>query len=77
MGTRLVAGRDFTWADTYGIRHYVIVSENFARQSWGSPSAAIGKRVQQYAEHSPWQEVIGVVEDIRHNGVDEKAPADS
>jgi ABC-type antimicrobial peptide transport system permease subunit len=23
----------------------------------------------------PWQEVIGVVQDVRHNGVDEKAPA--
>lgn len=73
MGTRMVAGRDFTWADAYGTRHYVIVSENFARASWGSASAAIGKRVQQY-EHSPWHEVIGVVEDVRHNGVDEKAP---
>jgi predicted permease len=74
MGTRLVAGRDFTWADTYGIRHYVIVSENFARISWGSPSAAIGKRIRQF-EGMPWEEVIGVVEDVRHNGVDEKAPA--
>ena len=23
----------------------------------------------------PWQQVVGVVEDVRHNGVDEKAPA--
>ncbi|MGB0124621.1 MAG: ABC transporter permease, partial [Silvibacterium sp.] len=61
MGTRLTAGRDFTWTDLYNLRPRVIVSENFARESWGSPSAAIGKRVRKY-QGSPWQEVIGVVE---------------
>ncbi len=74
MGTRLVAGRDFTWTDLYNLRPRVIVSENFARDTWGSPSAAIGKRVRKY-QSSPWQEVIGVVEDVRVHGVDEKAPA--
>ncbi|HEY3628738.1 MAG TPA: ABC transporter permease, partial [Terracidiphilus sp.] len=44
LGTRIVAGRDFTWDDIYGLRHKVIVSENFARESWGSAAAAIGKR---------------------------------
>ena len=74
MGTRLVAGRDFTWTDIYDLRPGVIVSENFARESWGSASAAVGKRLRQFS-NSPWQEVIGVVEDVRVHGVDEKAPA--
>ena len=74
MGTRLVAGRDFTWTDIYGLRPGVIVSENFARESWGSASAAVGKRLRQFS-NMPWQEVIGVVEDVRVHGVDEKAPA--
>jgi predicted permease len=74
MGTRFVAGRDFTWADVYGLRPMVVVSENFARESWGSASAAIGKRVRQFT-NMPWLEVIGVVEDVRQHGVDEKAPA--
>ena len=73
MGTRLVAGRDFTWADIYGLRPMVLVSENFARDSWGSAAAAIGKRVHQFSG-SPWKEVIGVVEDVRVHGVDEVAP---
>ena len=42
----------------------VMVSENFARESWGSAAAAIGKRVRQFT-NMPWQEVIGVVEDVR------------
>jgi predicted permease len=74
MGTRLVAGRDFTWSDIYDLRPRVVVSENFARESWGSASAAVGKRLRQFS-NSPWQEVIGVVEDVRVHGVDEKAPA--
>jgi predicted permease len=73
MGTRLVAGRDFTWADVYGLRPMVMVSETFARESWGSPAAAVGKRVRQFSS-MPWQEVIGVVEDVRMHGVDKSAP---
>ena len=73
LGTRMIAGRDFTWADIYGLRPMVIVSENFARESWGSAAAALGKRVRQFSS-MPWQEVIGVVEDIRVHGVDKNAP---
>lgn len=74
MGTKLVAGRDFTWEDVYGLLPRVIVSEIFARQAWGSAAAAVGKRVKQYS-NSPWQQVIGVVEDVRVHGPNEAAPA--
>jgi predicted permease len=74
LGTHLVAGRDFTWDDLNNVRPMVMVSENFARETWGSAAAAIGKRVKKY-DSSPWQQVIGVVEDVRVHGVDEKAPA--
>ena len=73
-GTRLVAGRELTWSDIYGLRPMVMVSENFARESWGTASSAVGKHLRQFT-NMPWLEVIGVVEDVRHNGVDEKAPA--
>lgn len=74
MGTRFVAGRDFTWNETYDLRHEVIVSENFARESWGSLAAAIGKHIRQH-EDSPWYEVIGVAEDVHYHGLDDTAPA--
>lgn len=73
IGTRLVAGRDFTWSDLYALHPVVIVSENFARDSWGSAAAAIGKSVYQFSK-SPRLTVAGVVEDVRQHGVDEKAP---
>jgi predicted permease len=73
MGARLIAGREFTWTDVYGLRPMVMVSENLACEFWGSPSAAVGKRLRQ-ATITPWQEVIGVVQDVRQNGIQEKAP---
>jgi len=71
-GARLVAGRELTWTDVYDLRPVVMISENLAREFWGSPSAAIGKRIRQI---TLWQEVIGVVQDVRQNGIQEKAPA--
>jgi predicted permease len=73
MGTHLIAGRDFTWDDLEGVRPMIMVSESFARENWGSAGAAIGKRMKKY-DKSPWQEVIGVVEDVHVHGVDAKAP---
>jgi predicted permease len=73
-GTRIVAGREMTWNEVYRGIPIVIVSENLARELWGSPSAAIGKHVRQWSG-TPWHEVIGVVQDIRERGPDEKAPA--
>jgi predicted permease len=74
LGTRLLAGRDFTWKEIYDLEPKVIVSENFAKESWGSAEAAIGKRIHSFPPRT-WYEVIGVAQDMRYNGVDEKAPA--
>ena len=49
MGTRLIAGREFTWSEVYGLRPVVMVSENLAREMWGSPPAAIGKRIREFS----------------------------
>ena len=46
VGTRLMAGREFTWIDVYDQRPVVMVSGNLAREMWGSPSAALGKRLR-------------------------------
>jgi len=72
-GTRIVAGRGLTWTEVYGLRPVVMVSENLAREMWGTPSAAIGKQLREFPS-MPWHEVIGVIEDVRENGVQDKAP---
>ncbi len=72
MGTRLVAGRDLEWADVYGGRMYVMVSENLARELWGSAQGALGQRLRT-TEVSPWREVAGVVEDVHATSMQEAA----
>ncbi|HEY1897206.1 MAG TPA: ABC transporter permease [Terracidiphilus sp.] len=74
QGTRLVAGRDYSWDDIYGLRPVGIVSENLARESWGSAQAAIGKHFRIMPAQS-WVEVVGVAKDVHQNGVDEEVPA--
>jgi predicted permease len=74
-GTRLVVGRDYEWADLYGRRRLVIVSENLARELWGTPQEALGKRLRASLPGSPLHEVIGVAEDVRDNGVQQPPPA--
>ena len=72
-GTRLVAGRDLTWTDIQEHRNVVMMSENLARELWGSPQEAIGKRIRT-VDISPWREVVGVVQDVHDNGAHEPAP---
>ncbi len=70
----MVAGRDFTWEDVRGHRSVVLVSENMARENWGEPANALGKRIRQ-SKDSSWLEVVGVAENVRADGVNLPAPA--
>ncbi|HMD33736.1 MAG TPA: ABC transporter permease [Vicinamibacterales bacterium] len=73
MGTRIVAGRDFSWSDLYEDHNVAMVSESLARELWDEPSAALGKQVRE-ALNSPWRDVVGIAADVREDGVDRKAP---
>jgi predicted permease len=73
MQTRLIAGRDFTWTDTYDHRNVTIVSENMARELWRSPAGALGKRIREGMNDS-WREIVGVVQDVHSDGADQKSP---
>jgi predicted permease len=73
MGNYLVAGRDFTWEDLYDQHRVAMLSQNLARELWGTPQAALGKHVR-HVSISPWLEVIGVVGDERADSVDKPAP---
>ena len=74
MGTRVVAGRDFSWTDLYDKHRVAIVSENLAREWWGDPGAALGKRIREVGAADPWREIVGVVENVYDDGVDVKPP---
>src|SRR5262249_40714338 len=73
QGTRLLAGRDFTWEDVFDQRRVAIVSANMAREYWGEPAKALGKRIR-FGRDGPWNEVVGVAENVYADGVDRPAP---
>jgi putative ABC transport system permease protein len=73
VGTPLIAGRDFTWEDLYSKNLVAIVSENLAKEDWGSAQSAIGKRVR-VATVDEWREVVGVVGDVHDDGLNKDAP---
>jgi predicted lysophospholipase L1 biosynthesis ABC-type transport system permease subunit len=50
-----------------------MVSENLARELWQSPGNAIGKRIR-VGNTDDWREVVGVVGDMRDDGVNKDAP---
>jgi MacB-like periplasmic core domain len=74
-GTPLIAGPDFTWTDLYDKRRVAIVSQNLAREMWGSPDAALGKRIRSGFKNDPWKEAVGVAADVYDNGAQEKPPS--
>ena len=74
LGTRLIAGRDLTWEDTYQKIPVAIISENFAREYWHDPGNALGKRIR-VANTDDWREIVGVVQDVHEDGVDQPAPS--
>jgi putative ABC transport system permease protein len=74
VGTRLVAGRDFTWTDILQRRPVAVISENMAREMWQSAEAAIGKRIRDNTAN-PWREVVGVVADVHDDGLNRPARA--
>jgi predicted permease len=73
MGIGVVAGRDLTWADLEETRPVTLVSAGLAREVFGSPEAALGRRIRG-AQGSSWREIVGVVEDVRSHGLESGPP---
>jgi predicted permease len=73
MGNPIVAGRPLTWSDSYNQVPVVVVSENFARQYWKEPAAALNRRIRNSPDN-PWRTIVGVVGDERDEGLAKPAP---
>jgi putative ABC transport system permease protein len=72
MGIGLIAGRDFTDADTIDAPKVTIVDERLARHYWPNDSA-VGKRVRfgPPEDNEPWHTIVGVVRTVRHQRMQE------
>jgi predicted permease len=69
MGITLKSGRAFEPRDNQRTApKVVVVNETFAKHFWGV-SDVVGKRIQ-YPGGRDWFQVVGVVRDIRHYGLD-------
>jgi putative ABC transport system permease protein len=71
FGVKLREGRDFGSQDREGSLPVAIVNESFARKAWPGESP-LGKRVRlgrPLDGEQPWRTVVGVVPDMRMNGL--------
>ncbi|HYP25454.1 MAG TPA: FtsX-like permease family protein [Blastocatellia bacterium] len=75
MGIPLVSGRTFTERDVEGATRVIIVNETTARTLWPGEDP-LGKRMR-FSSSGPWDEVVGVVADVKHNGLDAKPSMES
>jgi predicted permease len=67
MDISIARGRAFTDQDKAGAPPVVIVNETLARKHWPGKDP-IGKRIRFYGPlaEAPWMQVVGVVEDVKH-----------
>jgi predicted permease len=73
--TPLVEGRFFTEADENGKLPVVIIDEATARRYWWPDHDPVGRRLRirlRFGENpvDPWSTVVGVVKNIKHDGLD-------
>ncbi len=75
MQNPILAGRPLEWSDIHARAPVVVVTENFAEEYWGSPAAALGRRITASSAIPPiWREIVGVVGDVYDNGVGQAPP---
>ncbi len=73
MGNPVIAGRDLNWTDSHTGAPVALLSENLAREYWGEPARAIGKRVRR-SSTTGWVEIVGVVGNERQDGATKPPP---
>lgn len=76
VGTRLLRGRLLTESEVDSARHLVVVNQTLATQFFGGIDNAIGRSMKfdvfdrtPDAPHDAYYEVIGVIADVRNDGL--------
>jgi putative ABC transport system permease protein len=76
MGMRLLKGREFTDRDNADAAHVAILNESASRRFFPNEDP-IGKRINVGDASNPnWTEIVGVVNDVKAFGLEEKTHAD-
>jgi putative ABC transport system permease protein len=74
IGITLLAGRPFSLADNDTALQVAIVNETMAKRYWPGASP-LGKRVRLNGTEQ-WMEVVGVIGDVKHWGLDARVDAE-
>jgi putative ABC transport system permease protein len=71
MGIPLLEGREFNHQDTVTAPGVAIINQAMARRYWPNRDP-IGTRIKigRLDSKAPWLTVVGVIADVRHNGLD-------
>ncbi len=69
MGIPLLSGRELEDRDSAAAPPVALINRNMAQRYWpdGNP---LGKRVSFRAPEGPWYEIVGVVGNVQHEGLD-------
>ena len=75
MGIAIERGRGFDGRDGPGSPDVILVNQTLARRLWPGQDP-VGQRLKQGfpEDQNPWREVIGVVADVKLQGVDQGTP---
>jgi putative ABC transport system permease protein len=71
MGERLVRGRAIAPADTSGSQPVALINEEMGRRYWAGRDPIGGRFKIGGNPNRPWVTVVGIVADVRHNGITE------
>ena len=74
MGTRVVAGRDFSWADLCTTAVASPSCRRISRASGGVIRCCAGQADSRSRRCRSWREIVGVVENVYDDGVHVKPP---
>jgi predicted permease len=74
MHIPVVRGRDFSETDIAGRSAVVLISESMARQFWPGENA-LGKRLTLTFSPEAVREVVGIVGDVKLDGLDQTRPS--
>ena len=68
VGIRLLRGRTFDARDTATSTPSIVVTESFARRMFGDADP-IGRRTKSWRDENILREIVGVVSDVRYDGL--------
>jgi putative ABC transport system permease protein len=73
MGIPLKRGRLFTPADNRDAERVVVINEAMAQRFFQPGEDPVGRRIRTGGVDNPWLSVMGIVADVKHNGLDRDA----